>query len=202
MRSQAVRAFLQSTDIIDWHHPAVRARADEIATGRSDGIEIARACYGWVRDEIRHTGDFGLSVVTCRASEVLAAGTGFCFAKSHLLAALLRANHIPAGLCYQRIVCNDSASGFCLHGLNAAFLPKLGWYRMDARGNKEGIDAQFTPPVERLIYTIRLSGEADLPKIWPDPLPTVIEILYKHRSSDAVLRNLPDIQLVALPPKN
>jgi transglutaminase-like putative cysteine protease len=197
-----VRAFLQSTDIIDWHHPAVRAKAEEIGKGRSDAIEIARACYGWVRDEIRHTGDFGLSVVTCRASEVLAAGTGFCFAKSHLLAALLRAHHIPAGLCYQRITCSHSASGFCLHGLNAAFLPKLGWYRMDARGNKEGINAQFTPPVERLIYTIRLSGEADLPKIWPDPLPAVVEILHKHRSSDEVLRNLPDIQLVALPPKN
>jgi len=40
-------------------------------------------------------------VVTCSASEVLREGTGICFAKSHLLAALLRAVGIPAGLCYQ-----------------------------------------------------------------------------------------------------
>jgi transglutaminase-like putative cysteine protease len=197
-----VRAFLQPTDIIDWHHPAVKAKAEALAQGLSDAVAIAKACYLWVRDEIRHTGDFGLPSVTCRASEVLAAGTGFCFAKSHLLAALLRANHIPAGICYQRIVCRETASGFCLHRLNAAFLPKLGWYRLDARGNKEGIDAQFTPPVERLAYVVRVEGEIDLPKIWPDPLTTVVEVLYRHRSSSEVLRNLPDIQLVALPPKN
>lgn len=197
-----MRTFLQSTDIIDWHHPAVKAKAEEIRKDRDDAIQIAKACYLWVRDQIRHTGDFGLTLVTCRASEVLEAGTGFCFAKSHLLAALLRANHVPAGLCYQRIACRETGSGFCLHGLNAAFLPKLGWYRMDARGNKEGIDAQFTPPVERLVYAIRTDGEADLPKIWQDPLPTVVEILYKHLSSEEMLQNLPDIQLVALPPKN
>ncbi|WP_338430147.1 transglutaminase domain-containing protein [Synechococcus elongatus] len=29
--------------------------------------------------------------------------TGYCYAKSHLLVALLRACSIPAGFCYQRL---------------------------------------------------------------------------------------------------
>jgi transglutaminase-like putative cysteine protease len=35
---------------------------------------------------------------------------------------------------------------FCLHGLNAVYLEDFGWYRIDARGNKTGVAAQFTPP--------------------------------------------------------
>ena len=90
--------------------------------------------------------DFGRVEVTCRASDVLAARTGFCYAKSHLLAALLRANGIPAALCYQRLSIDGQGPPFCLHGLNAVHLPEHGWYRIDARGNKPGVDAQFTPP--------------------------------------------------------
>jgi hypothetical protein len=41
---------------------------------------------------VKHSGDYQLNPVTCSASEVLAADTGFCCAKSQLLAALLRAN--------------------------------------------------------------------------------------------------------------
>lgn len=65
--------------------------------------------------------------------------TGFCYAKSHLLAALLRANGIAAGLCYQRLSVNGGGTPYCLHGLNAVFLKDFGWYRVDARGNKPGI---------------------------------------------------------------
>ncbi|MBI2949982.1 MAG: hypothetical protein HYY23_20300 [Verrucomicrobia bacterium] len=41
---------------------------------------------------------------------------GFCYAKSHLLAALLRARGIPAALCYQRLAFDAAGSAFCLHG--------------------------------------------------------------------------------------
>ena len=93
--------------------------------------------------------------VTLKASEVLQHGTGFCYAKSHLLAALLRANGIPAGLCYQRLSVNDTGAPWCLHGLNAVFLEDIGWYRCDARGNRPGVTAAFTPPVERLAFAVR-----------------------------------------------
>lgn len=34
------------------------------------------------------------------ASDVLKHRTGYCYSKNHLLAALLRVNKIPTGLCY------------------------------------------------------------------------------------------------------
>ena len=44
---------------------------------------------------------------------------GICYAKSHLLAAILRANLFPTGFCYQRLVLDDKTdSRFVLHGLN------------------------------------------------------------------------------------
>src|SRR5437867_9797512 len=95
----------------------------------------------------------------CAASEVLRARTGFCYAKSHLLVALLRANGVPAGLCYQRLALDETGSAFCLHGLAAVWLPAVGWYRIDPRGNKPGVDAQLAPPVERLAFAARLPGE-------------------------------------------
>ncbi len=83
--------------------PEVLACARTLATGSDNRIAVARRCFEWVRDKIRHSRDSGLQPVTCTASDVLRIGSGYCYAKSHLLAALLRANGIPAGLCYQRL---------------------------------------------------------------------------------------------------
>ncbi len=130
------------------------------------------------------------------ASDVLKHGTGYCYAKSHLLAALLRVNEIPAGLCYQRLTISDDKPPFCLHGLNAVYLEQHGWYRIDARGNKFGICAEFTPPVEQLAFSIIVNGEADWPEIWSEPMPIVIQALENGRDYLDVAENLPDIQLI------
>ncbi len=191
-----MESYLRSTEIIDWEHASVLAKAKEIAGSSVDVSEIAKACFEWVRDEIRHTVDYDLPAVTCRASEVLKAGTGFCYAKSHLLGALLRANHIPAGFCYQRTILDEQKGTYCLHGLNALHLPQIGWHRIDPRGNKEGVDTQFTPPVEALAFDIRLKGEANLPEIWPDPLPIVLDVLQRFENSEEVANNLPDILII------
>lgn len=92
------------------------------------------------------------------------------------MAALLRANKIPPGLCYQRLTIKDSPP-FCLHGLNAVYLEHFGWYRVDARGNQEGIAAEFCPPVEKLAFPIVTQGESDLPEILTEPLSVIIEVL-------------------------
>src|SRR6476646_611710 len=162
--------FLAATETIDWRQPDVLSLARELAAGRSGSRQIAKRCFEWVRDEIKHSSDYQLNPVTCTASEVLAAGTGFCYAKSHLLAALLRANAIPAGFCYQRLSIDGAGPPFCLHGLNAVFLPDFGWYRIDPRGNKPGIDAKFVPPVEQLAFSPVVRGEMDLPGIQAEPL--------------------------------
>jgi len=187
-----VEPFLKATEIIDWTHPQVSSKARELSTGLSRTEDIVRRCFEWVRDEIQHSSDFKRNPVTCCASDVLAAGTGYCYAKSHLLAGLLRANAIPTGLCYQRLSIEDNGSSFSLHGLNAVYLPEIGWYRVDCRGNKIGVDAQFTPPIERLAFQPMFPEERNFPEILPDPLPVVIAALRRFRTWDELYKNLPD----------
>lgn len=188
-----MKAYLLSTDIIDWEHPDVLAKAKQLSEHLKEDTDVAKACFEFVRDEIAHSWDAQRNPVTCKASDVLKFGTGYCYAKSHLLAALLRANGIPAGLCYQRLTINDEAPPFCLHGLNAVFLEDYGWYRIDARGNKPGVNAQFCPPDEQLAFPIQIEGEMDLPEIYADPLPQVIETLTTYSTYLEVAEHLPDI---------
>lgn len=187
--------YLSSSEYIDWKHPVVTAKAKELSRGMSDQEAIAKNCFEFVRDEIKHSGDYGLNPVTCKASEVLEHNTGFCYAKSHLLAALFRANGIPAGLCYQRLTIENDQPPFCLHGLNALYLRDIGWYRVDARGNKPGVEALFTPPIEKLVFPILLEEETDLPEIWPEPLPEITRVLSSCGSYQEVAEQLPDIEL-------
>jgi len=191
-----MQEYLKSTDIIDWKHPLVLEQALKLSNNLDNPIEIAKCCFEWVRDEIYHSSDFQMNPVTLKASAVLENKTGFCYAKSHLLAAFLRANRIPSGLCYQRLSVYENGPPFCLHGLNAVFLPGIGWYRIDARGNREGINAQFDPPAEQLAFIVKLKGEADLPEIWPEPLSIIVNTLSKYKKHEDVLSNLPDILLI------
>lgn len=101
--------FLKSTYIIDWQHPLVLEQALELSNNLDNPIEIAKSCFEWVRDKIYHSSDFQMNPVTLKASEVLENKTGFCYSKSHLLAAFLRANRIPSGLCYQRLSIDEKA---------------------------------------------------------------------------------------------
>jgi len=187
--------YLEATEYIDWENPDIFNLAKTLAGSSLMNEEIARRCFEFVRDEIKHSWDYKLNPVTCKASDVLKYGTGYCYAKSHLLAALLRANNIPAGLCYQRLTITD-APPFCLHGLNAVYLEHFGWYRIDARGNKQGVSAEFCPPVEKLAFPIVMQGEADLLEIWAEPLPVVINALKQYKTVQEVANNLPDIELV------
>ncbi|MFZ6746299.1 transglutaminase-like domain-containing protein [Undibacterium sp. JH2W] len=186
--------FLASSIYIDWQHPAVLSQARFLAEASDDQTEIARRCFYFVRDKIRHSWDYRQNPVTCKASDVLAYGTGYCYAKSHLLAALLRANGIPAGLCYQRLTIANEPP-FCLHGLNAVYLSEHGWYRLDARGNKPGVQAEFCPPQEQLAFAITQSGEQDYSGIWAEPHAAVLAALLNHTTVEAVAKNLPDADL-------
>ncbi len=187
-----MKEFLEPTAIIDSASPAIVAAAEEIVAGASEDEEIARRCFLWVRDVVRHSSDHQISVVTCVASDVLKHRVGFCYAKSHLLAALLRARGVPAALCYQRLAFDDSASAFFLHGLVAIHLRRHGWYRVDPRGNKPGIFSGFNPPVEELPYAARLNGEKDIPGRFPDALACVVSTLREQPTAADVRANLPD----------
>ena len=193
MIDAAMDAYLQVTDIIDWQHPAILDVANELAADCENPVAIAKACFVWVRDNIRHSVDYQLNPVTCRASDVLHHRTGYCYAKSHLLAALLRANTIPAGFCYQRLSMDEQGAPYCLHGLNAVYLPETGWYRIDARGNRKGVDAQFTPPYEKLAFKPQCADELNFSAILPEPLDIVATTLRTYHTWNEVLKNLPDV---------
>jgi len=187
--------FLEPSKYIDFDDPRVAEKAASLSGNSKDKLAIASSCFHFVRDEIKHSWDFKMNPVTCKASDVLKYGTGYCYAKSHLLAALLRANGIPTGLCYQRLTIANDAPPFSLHGLNAIYLEPYGWHRLDARGNKPGVSAEFCPPIEKLAFPIISDGEADLPEIWPAPLPVVVGVLESSKDYLQVSDNLPDIQL-------
>lgn len=191
-----MHAYLSSGTWIDADHPDVVRKAAELVRDCTSEEERVKACFEFVRDAIRHSWDYKSNPVTCKASDVLRHGTGYCYAKSHLLAALLRAIGIPAGLCYQRLSVGDEGGPYCLHGLNAVYLQRHGWYRLDPRGNKATVNAQFTPPVEQLAFSIKDKNERDLPEIWAEPLPLIVAALTEHATVEAVAENLPDIELV------
>ncbi len=184
--------YLASSEFIDWQHPEILKTAQTLSQGKATPVAIAKSCFEYVRDEIKHSSDYRLNPVTCKASDVLRYQTGFCYAKSHLLAALLRANRIPAGLCYQRLTIKNSAPPYCLHGLNAVYLPEQGWYRIDARGNRADVKAEFTPPLEKLAFPIMVVGEIDFSEVWPEPLTEVVQVLESSTHYQHVLENLPD----------
>ncbi|MHA3773853.1 transglutaminase-like domain-containing protein [Verrucomicrobiota bacterium sgz303538] len=154
--------------------------------------DFAKRCFEWVRDNVLHSADCGSDVVSCTASEVVRSRVGLCYAKSHLLVALLRAGGVPAGFSYQRLSLGE-AGAFCLHGLVSVFIENLGWYRIDPRGGERGRVAVFTPPVEHLVYAATGDGECDLPEVFAEPLEPVIQAFRTYRSMRDLMRNLPDV---------
>ena len=190
-----MKEYLQVSQVIDWDHPEIVKCAKQITLECESPEAIAKACFEWVRDEVFHSCDFKMNPVTWRASDVLLHKTGYCYAKSHLLAALLRANQIPTGFCYQRLSIDDRGAPYSLHGFNAIYLPKIGWYRVDARGNKTGVNAQFTPPDEQLAFETQFPEEADFQTIFTEPLSIVVKALQAQTTWDDMLHNLPDISL-------
>lgn len=195
MAEVKIEPYLECSEFINHDDKHIKEQARILANGLCNELEIAKNYFEYVRDEIKHSYDYKLNPVTCKASDVLKYKTGYCYAKSHLLAALLRANEIPAGLCYQKLSLDGKGSPFCLHGLNAVYLKKYGWYRIDARGNNDSVVTEFNPPYEQLAYKPNVEiGEMDLPEIYHQPLQIVTDVLTSKTNYLEVYNNLPDIE--------
>ncbi|WP_030544189.1 transglutaminase family protein [Streptomyces albus] len=179
-------AYLAADDVIDHTHPLVRETAGRLRAGAGSPEAYARAAFEFVRDTVPHSADTGDDRVTWRASDVLEQRTGICYAKSHALTALLRAEGIPAGLCYQRL---DGV----VHGLVALRLPgRRHWARQDPRGNKPGVDAQFSTETERLAFAVRPgSGDTDYRTLYATPPPPVLGALRTAVGREELFRRLP-----------
>ena len=156
--------YLMETPSIDYLNPLIQDNVRELMSQPEDDTDYIERCYLFVRDEIYHSWDIKADVVSKTASVVLKNKTGICWTKSCLLAALLRANHIPSGISYQLLTrADDDSEGYMSHALNTVYLKDFNkWIRLDARGNKKNINAYFSLDEEHLAYTIRSElGEID-----------------------------------------
>ncbi|QKW05236.1 transglutaminase family protein [Streptomyces sp. NA04227] len=183
-------AYLAADEVIDHHHPVVRETAARLAAESTDSYDYARAAFEFVRDTVPHSADSGDPRVTWRASDVLALRTGICHAKAHALVALLRAEDIPAALCYQRLT-HDDEGGHVVHGLVAVRFHGA-WHRQDCRGNKPGVDARFSLDGERLAWQPDpQSSEMDYPVLYAAPHPAVLHALKTAPDRPYLWQNLP-----------
>lgn len=177
--------------VIEFNTPRIQEQIQVISVQSNSLKERARLAFEFVRDQIQHSFDSeSCTVVTLNADDVINKKEGICFAKAHLLASLLRGMGIPTGFCYQRK--NNPKAGFVTHGLNAIYLEDVGWFRVDPRGNKPGINAQFSTATEQLAYPIDPSkGEVDYANVYPEPLPQVITALQNSKNVKELFFNRP-----------
>ncbi|MDZ5784354.1 transglutaminase-like domain-containing protein [Marinococcus luteus] len=175
--------FLKKTYDIDYEAESIQQKKAELFFPEMNEKEKIEAAYLFVRDKVSHSWDIQGETVTRRASEALKYGEGICWSKSHLLAALLRSEGIPCGFSYQRLTLFDEpADGYCIHALNAVYLNEEDkWVRLDARGNKPGIDAQFFTDKEQLAFNLKeKKDERDYPGIYADPPAELLDVLDRH----------------------
>ena len=181
--SEKLGDYLLETDEVNYSHPIIKEKAEELFKASQTEIEKIKVAFEFVRDEISHSWDIQGNRVTCEASEVLKYKEGICYAKSNLFASLLRSQGIPTGFCYQRLMLFDTPEkGYSLHALNAVYLKTLNkWIRLDARGNKTGVDAQFSLEEEKLAFSVNEQfDEKDYPIIFVKPNTKTITVLKEH----------------------
>jgi len=190
--------FLEENRYIDFSSPAIQEKAGELFHGINDDVEKAKIAYEYVRDEIPHSFDipfFDMNVktITAKASDVLKYRTGICHAKSNLLAALLRSQGIPAGFCFQHLtLMDDDSSGYCVHCLNAVFVNGR-WIKIDARGNTNGKNAQFSLNEPILAFPIRKEyDEYFWNGIYASPHLDTMKMLEKVKKLQDIRDNIPD----------
>ncbi len=207
MKNRSFEPYLAASEAIDFEDPKIVFVAQFLMDRMMRGLEenpddvladpemqLARVTYEFVRDRISHSAEIQTGEITWKASQVLEKKHGLCYAKSHLLAALLRANGIPAGICYQYLRLDGTdKTDLVLHGLNAVYFASIGrWIRLDARGNKPGIHAEFSVEEELLAFPVKPgAGETDLPIIFAAPDRAVLRTLQRYESLPELMRNLP-----------
>lgn len=187
-RDEQLAPFLAASVAIDRDHPAVQRLAGEVR--RPHDIDTTRVAYETVRDRYPHSMDIDAPAVSVSASDVLRHGHGICFAKSHLLAAVLRACGVATGLAYQKLAGSERTY---LHALNVVWLQdQRRWIRLDARGNKPGVDARFSVDSEYLAYPIQVDrGERDFAEVHDQPLPSTLAALRSSRTLVELAQQLP-----------
>jgi len=179
---------LGSTDVIDAGHAQVAATAERVAGAAGSTADAVRLLFTWVRDEVAydmapdlaHRSDW-------LASATLRRGYGFCQQKAVLLAALLRAREIPAGIAVEAVIDYKIPARYAaflggrripLHGLTIVAVEGR-WRRLDATLDRALCErrgyrtVEYEPDRDRLLPTTDLAGEPHFRHLrelgrWPD----------------------------------
>lgn len=188
--------YLKELPVVNYSDTNIQRKCKDLFDKDQTEIEKVKVAFEFVRDYISHSWDIQSCKVTCIASEVLKYKEGICYAKANLLAALLRAINIPTGFCYQRLMIFDTPEGgYSLHTLNGIYLQSINrWIRLDARGNKPGVQAEFSTTEEILAFQIREEyDEVDYPIIYTTPNKKTITTLATNPNAlEMYVNNLPD----------
>ena len=188
-----MQKFLIETKYVDYNDIAIQLKTKELFTHNMGDVEKTRIAYEFVRDKIPHSFDCNATVITAKASDVLKKQTGICHAKSNLLAALLRSQRIPTGFCFEHITLEeDDAMGYCVHAYNAVYLNGH-WIYLDARGNKENVNAQFSLETPILAYPPREEYDEYFFKgIYANPHQDTMTMLENAKSLQDIMDNIPE----------
>lgn len=188
--------YLQDLPEICLYDPLLKKLSQKLFNNTKDEIEAIQKAFLYVRDQIDHSWDIQADEVTKTSVEVLKSGHGICYAKTNLLTGLLRSVGIPTGYCYQKLrLFDDEEKRYCIHALNAVYLETSGkWIRIDARGNKSGINAQFSLDKEQLAFEPNPKlGERDYNVIFTRPNRNTMLVLDKNNQALSMYENeLPD----------
>ena len=172
--------YLSASKYVDFDKKNIQDKSKELFYRSIDEVEKVRIAFEYVRDEISHNWDIQSERVTRTASEVLEYKEGICYAKSMLLAALLRCQGITTGFCYQRVSLGDTpGTRYAIHALNAVFLSSINkWIRIDPHRSINGKKPQFSIDEEQLAFPIRAEyDEIDYPTIFANHVNVITETL-------------------------
>lgn len=174
MAQQPNKNYFASTSTVDWQQGSVFSLAQQLAAEVTTPEQLVQHTRAWVEKNISESA--AQDSVSCCASEVLNLGKGSSFSKSHLLAALLRANGLASSFCYQRVC--DAQQDLQLQGYCAVWLSGYGWYPL--------LLGQVTQ--QPISYR---DGEFDYRLYSHTPLPEVVRVLNSGNCWEEVRQVMP-----------
>jgi transglutaminase-like putative cysteine protease len=155
--------YLKPGQIIRWDDPTVSEAAAEAAAGRKNEADKASALFYFVRDRVLYNpySPFFLPEHYYPAA-ILARGQGYCVQKSALLAAMARAEGIPARLVFADIV-NHRFSAKLLEYMGSNIFVHHGYVEMFVEGKWVKCTPSFEAPLcDKLeIPPVEFDGRSD-----------------------------------------
>lgn len=132
--------YLEPTFFIDSKSEVITKLVEKIGESANQAVDIVKSSFNYVRDKIKYTVETVQhdSPTDMKASTTVLREKGFCIQKAVALAALLRANNIPARLHFADIINHRSppylqelmgTNVFVFHGYTEVYLEKR-WIKL------------------------------------------------------------------------